>query len=181
MNSKFFGNILLHVALMATFLTIFFFTVASKIEAQIVKEQVDFVMDDIIGDAFQYIPSEQERTLLIDNLTTELPNKDDLKSVDEAVQKNNEKTFKTAFNFLMIVVGTTLVLLIGMAIIFKWDFQDIKFLLISGIIGLVFVAITEMTFLIVIAKNYISASPNLIRSQAIKTIVCNSNSQLKNC
>tara|TARA_B100000085_G_scaffold280752_1_gene306212 strand:- start:271 stop:816 length:546 start_codon:yes stop_codon:yes gene_type:complete len=181
MNSKFFGNILFHVALMATFLTIFFFTVASKIEGQIVKEQVNFVMDDIIGDTFQYIPSEQERAILINNLASSLPDASDLKSADEAVKKNNEKTFKTAVHFLIVIVGITIALLIAMAVLFNWDFQDIKFLLISGITGLIFVAITEMTFLLVIAKNYISADPNLIRSQAIKTIVCNSNSKLKNC
>tara|TARA_B100000287_G_scaffold296272_1_gene279471 strand:- start:122 stop:265 length:144 start_codon:yes stop_codon:yes gene_type:complete len=39
MNSIFFGNILIHVALMATFLTIFFFTVAAKTEADIVVWQ----------------------------------------------------------------------------------------------------------------------------------------------
>ena len=68
-----------------------------------------------------------------------------------------------------------------MGIVFNWKFQDIKFLFISGIIGLFFVAITEFTFLILIAKNFISAEPNLIRSQTIKTIVCNSNSKIKNC
>ena len=87
MNSIFFGNILIHVALMATFLTIFFFTVAAKTEADIVKKQVNFVIDDIIGNTFQFIPTEKERKMLVNNLTNKLPGADDLKSADEAVQK----------------------------------------------------------------------------------------------
>ncbi len=181
MNSIFFGNILIHVALMATFLTIFFFTVASKLEAGIVKNQVNFVIDDIIGNTFQFIPTEEERKVLINNLINKLPDPEDLKSADEAVEKNNENSYNTAIHFLSILLGSVVAILLVMGIVFKWNLQDAKFLFISGIVGLFFVAITEFIFLILIARNFISADPNLIRSQAIKTIVCNSNSKIKNC
>ena len=47
--SIFFSNIFIHVAVMSLFLTVFFFTVASNQEKLIVENQVNFIMDDLIG------------------------------------------------------------------------------------------------------------------------------------
>lgn len=181
MNSIFFGNILVHVALMATFLTIFFFTFASNLEAGIVKNQVNFVIDDIIGDTFNFVPGKEQRKILIDNIVSKLPDEKDLKSSDEKVKENNSNTFNDAIRFLTVLLTTASVIVILLAVFFKWDFEHIKYIVISGIVGLIFVAITEFIFLILIARNFISADPNLIRSEAVRKIVCNSNPKIKNC
>tara|TARA_B100000035_G_C21030584_1_gene568210 strand:- start:2927 stop:3478 length:552 start_codon:yes stop_codon:yes gene_type:complete len=181
MNSLFFGNILFHIVLMAIFLTIFFFTVASKMEASIVKNQVNFVIDDIIGNTFQFIQSKSEKEILIKNLNSKLPSPEELKTVDESVKQSNNKAYHKAIKFLALVSSVIISILIIMTFIFKWNFENIKFIFISGIIGLIFVAITEFMFLTLIAKNYISADPNLIRSEIIRTVVCNSDPSFKKC
>ena len=178
MNSIFFGNILVHVALMATFLTIFFFTFASNLEAGIVKDQVNFVIDDIIGDSFSFVPGKEQRKILIDYIVSKLPDKKDLKSADQKVEKNNKETFDTSIRFLTVLLTTVIVILILLGVFFNWNYENIKFITISGLIGLIFVAIAEFIFLILIAKNFISADPNLIRSEVVKKIVCNSNSKI---
>ena len=180
-KTLFFGNILLHVSLMALFVTIFFFTIAQKLEAQIVKDQVSFVVQNLVGQTIELIPPGPGKQKVINNIVSTFPTPEDLKPQDLKVEKSNKEVEETAYKFIGIVLGVAILLLIILAFIGKWTLNDYKFLLHSSLVGVLFVGIAEIGFFLTIPVNYISADPNNVRSSVIKTIVCNSNPKVNKC
>ena len=68
--------------------------------------------------------------------------------------------------------------------IYKWSHHYIKYLITASASSLIFVAITETLFLLLIAKNYLSADPNKIKLEVIKTLKdsrCSRSKPEKNC
>lgn len=172
--SIFFSNIFIHVAVMSLFLTVFFFTVASNQEKHIVENQVNFIMDDLIGNTLTPLP-ESEKEKIKDNLDSKLEDaKSELKGSDESVKKANQKTVKKAFLFVGIVFGILSMVVVTLEVYFKWNMSHIKYLVFSAFTGLVFVAITETLFLLLIAKGYYSVDPNKIKKKVVDTLISNS-------
>ena len=167
-KSIFITNILLHVGLMAVFLTIFFFTFAQNIEKQIVEEQINFVITDIVGNVFQPLNKEQKKCIKCE-INKEFKTLDFNKE-DSEVKKSNKQVFDKALIFVGILFVIVLIFVIIMGFVNKWDHHYIKYLITASVSSLIFVAITETLFLLLIAKNYLSADPNKIQLKIIKTL-----------
>lgn len=171
--SIFFSNIFIHVAVMSLFLTVFFFTVASGQEKAIVENQVNFIMDEFVGNTLGPL-SDSDKEPIKTKLNKKMDTaKEDLKSADKDVEHQNNKTVKKAFTFVGIVVAIVAVMTIIMGFYFKWDHTYRKFLVSSAIAGLVFVGITETLFLLLIAKGYYSVDPNRIKKHIVDTLLDN--------
>ena len=171
--SIFFSNIFIHVAVMSLFLTVFFFTIASAQEKAIVENQINFIMDEFVGNTLGPL-SESEKEPIKKNLDNKLNNaKYSLKSADKDVENQNNKTVKKAFTFVGIVVAIVAVIIIIMGFYFKWNHAYRKFLVSSAIAGLIFVGITETLFLFLIAKGYYSVDPNRIKKHIIDKLLDN--------
>ena len=171
--SIFFSNIFIHVAVMSLFLTVFFFTIASAQEKAIVENQINFIMDEFVGNTLGPL-SESEKEPIKKNLDDKLNNaKEDLKSADKDVENQNNKTIKKAFTFVGIVVAIVAFITIIMGFYFKWNHTYRKFLVSSAIAGLIFVGITETLFLFLIAKGYYSVDPNRIKKHIIDKLLDN--------
>lgn len=169
--SIFISNILLHVGIMALFLTTFFFTIAAIQEKAIVENQINFILDDFLQNTFGPI-NDSDKKILKNNLDTELNKvKEDLKKEDIKVKKLNDETTKNAFIFVGIILAVVIVLVLFQAIIFKWNLGDFKFLGFSVISSLIFVAITETVFLFIIAKGYYSVDPNQIKKRIVDNLL----------
>jgi hypothetical protein len=168
----FFSNIIIHVGLMALFLTIFFFTIAQYFEKKIIEKQIDFVIDDFVGDTFKIIPSNAKKT--IKEQINNAFNKQDFSKLDNDVKKNNDKIWIKAWTFVGILIGIISFVIIIIGFIFKWNKYYINFLFKSGLYSLFFVAITETLFMFLIAQNYLSADPNKIKLNIIETLFNNS-------
>ena len=91
--SIFFVNILIHVGVMALFLTIFFFTIAQYFEKKIIEDQIDFVIDDFVGNSLKPVP--ETTKIEIKNEINSAFDKQDLSKADESVRKENKKISKT--------------------------------------------------------------------------------------
>jgi multisubunit Na+/H+ antiporter MnhG subunit len=169
--SIFISNILLHVGIMALFLTTFFFTIAAIQEKAIVENQINFILDDFLQNTFGPI-SDSDKKLIKNNLDIELNKvKQDLKKEDEKVKKLNNETTKNAFIFVGIILAVVIVLVLFQAFIFKWNLSNLKFLGFSVISSLIFVAITETLFLFIIAKGYYSVDPNQIKKRIVDNLL----------
>lgn len=169
--SIFTANILIHVGVMALFLTIFFFTVAQYFEKQIVEEQINFVIDDFIGSSFK--PVSKSVKDKIKEQINEAFSKVDFTKQDNAVKEENSKVQKKAWKFVGILIAIISVIVILFGFLFKWDNYYLKFLFNSAIVSLIFVAITETLFMFLIAQNYLSADPNKIKLNIIETLANN--------
>lgn len=171
--SIFIANILVHVGVMALFLTTFFFTIAAYQEGQIVEKQINFILNDFIGGTFKGINDSDKDVIkyyLNQKLDTAHKN---LKDEDEKVKKQNDATIKKALTFVGILAGIIAVLVLFLGFYFKWDAFYIKYLFFSSLFSLIFVAITETAFLFLIAKGYYSVDPNKIKQRIIDNLLKN--------
>lgn len=166
--SIFFVNILIHVGVMALFLTVFFFTIAQYFEKKIIEDQIDFVIDDFVGKSLKPVP-ETTKNEIKQKINNEF-DKQNLSKADESVKKENKKISTKAWIFVGILLGIILVIVLTFGFIYKWDRYYLKFLFNSALISLIFVAITETLFMFLIAQNYLSADPNQIKMKIIQTL-----------
>lgn len=157
------ANVILHVILIATFIGIFFFTYASRVEKEIVENQVDYLVKDFTQNLSQ-LSSEHKEQLKTAISTIQAP---DMTKVDTVVNNMNAELMKKAGY----VIGIMLV--IGSAIIYylytKYNI-NLKSLMIHNAIILIAVAVTEFFFLNYVAKNFISADANRTKKTLISTI-----------
>jgi len=166
--SIFFVNILIHVGVMALFLTIFFFTIAQYFEKQIVQQQINFVIDDFVGNSLK--PVTPEMKTKIKNQLNEAFSGLDFEAQDKAVEDQNAEVQKKAWQFVGMLVGIIAVVVIIFGFIYKWEWYYLRFLVNSAVISLIFVAIAETLFMFLIAQNFLSADPNKIKLNIVNTL-----------
>lgn len=166
--NTFFINIIIHVGIMALFLTVFFFTIAQYFEKKIIENQIDFVIDDFVGNSLKPV-SEITKKEIKKQINSAF-DKQDLSKADESVRKENKKISTKAWIFVGTLLGIILVIVLTFGFIYKWDRYYLKFLFNSALISLIFVAITETLFMFLIAQNYLSADPNQIKMKIIQTL-----------
>lgn len=149
------ANIILHVVFISSFLGIFFFTYASKVEESIAKAQISFLVSQM-GTNLNLLPNvtKAEIKKSLDGVNLNMQEQDD------AVEESNKKLLKLAFT----VIGVTL--LVGLAVVFlmsrKYGFSFMH-LLKENLYILVFIALTEYCFLTFLAQKFISIDPNYVK------------------
>jgi uncharacterized protein YacL len=158
-------NILIGVTIFGIFLTIFYFTYAAKIEEEIVNLQMKNLVDD-----FTYnldILQKEDQQKITDYLNKlELPNTDEL---DKEVEESNKKIIRNAMIFLGVFSG---IMILGSILLYvlNKDKISIKYLILNNVILLIFVAVTEIFFLNLVAKKYNSLDPNVIKLKIIEKL-----------
>jgi hypothetical protein len=156
LTSEEIGNVIMMVVFVATFLGIFFFTYVAKIENEIVVDQVNYLVSDLTQD-LKLLP---EETLKIIRQKVNEAQQPDLSKEDEMVAKHNSEILSTA------TMAITIFLVVGLIVVHimsrKYNF-DMWPMVSRNLIILTFIGIIEYVFLIVFAKNFISADPNYIK------------------
>jgi ABC-type transport system involved in cytochrome bd biosynthesis fused ATPase/permease subunit len=147
-------SIITNVGLIMLFLGIFFFSYASTVEQEIVTINTNIITTDIIS-IISPILTDNAKSNIISKL--EYP---DMKEEDDKVVEINSQLVNTAYTYLISIFIGTLVLGYIMSYYSKNSFYEIMVL---NIIILVFIALTEFTFLTLIPKSYISADTNYIK------------------
>jgi len=160
------ANLLVGTTLFSLFLGIFYFTYASKIENDILSIQIKNLIDNLTGDLNNLNLDENTKNQLKDAIN--IKNKPDLSDEDKNVKDTNKKiiikTSKIFGSFLFISTFIIILLYFTTKI-------DIKSILITNIILLIFVAIAEVLFLNLVAKNYRSLDPNVVKQNIVKQIL----------
>lgn len=152
------------------FLTIFFFVYVVKVERSEFEEQMNYVVDNVLTTKIEKeilghvssIPREQLVALvsgLIDGVEFQAARSSQagVKSVNE----RNASVRITAFEALAVVVGILVVVSVSMLVIGYCI--PVRHQTIEALWVVLFVALTEFTFLQVVAKNYKSADPNKVK------------------
>ena len=150
------SSISMAVIFVASFLALFFFVYATKVEEQVVEHQVDFIVSDLISPT-RMMSKDQTKYL---RAALQLIDPPDMSKEDEEVKQHNEKVFNDA---IKIIVGFTAVgLLIIFALSKKYNFSFTQ-LLKNNLIILSFVGITEYLFLTYIGSSFYSANPYFVK------------------
>ena len=160
LDSKSIINIIINVGLIATFISIFFFTYASKVEEDIVKNQAKIMVNDMMQIVNPSLNESTKKMIMEYTLA-------DMSKEDKIVLENNNKLINSGYSTLIIVFLVTQVVGLILAIYFKHDYFNI---ILINVIILVFVAITEYTFLNMIGASYISVDTNFIKWKILTSI-----------
>lgn len=157
------ARIVMSVLFVATFLTIFFFTVVAKVEGQVVDDQIKYLIGDF-GDSLRLLPP-QIRQKLIDQVTSF--KKPDLSDEDAKVAENNKKIIKKA---VILIVVSFVIIMLGIYFASRHFGFSMFDVIRDNMIILAFVALTEVVFLFVFAKHYISVDPNYVKKTFVDKI-----------
>lgn len=149
MKSQEIAYIILSFVLAATFISIFFFTYVSSVEADIIKTQINNVVSNFISEASIALTPDQKAAIgkiVTDNLSVP-----DMSSDDADAENTNKKLIKKS-----IIIFSTLVAVGILAIIILWYFYRFDLVEITkySLIILALVATTEILFVTLVTKNY---------------------------
>ena len=171
-------DIIFQVTLIAIFLTVFFFTYVSNVEKEEFKKQLDLIVDDLLSDQDirNIIPQNLSQTQK-DNLAIVISGSleaaktkstiNQQNAINDVINNNSKvksSTYKKIFYVLIIIIILCIiVLLLGYCLPVMYQIKE-------ATIVVFFVALTELMFLEIIAKNYISANPNKIKAEVAQAI-----------
>lgn len=169
----------IQVAFVFTFLTFFFFLYVSEVEKEEFQSQINIVIDDIMKDIqpeltrmfkTQKSITPEDAVVVSSGVIDLLQEKiaiDSKTTVRDIFAKNRATkmiALKTLSTFLIIIISLAII------IIFLGFCTPILDHVKEGMIVVVFIGITELLFLQIIAKNYITADPNVVRASLGKAI-----------
>jgi hypothetical protein len=167
--------IFIQIALIFTFLTIFFFSYVNNVDKIQFNAQLNIIVDDIIHDfKYQniYPPGiTQDTIIMILNGSLDLAKYKVYKTSKEVntnIKENNKKIFNKSIMILGIVISLAI---LGIIIVRSIGYclpliSHIK----EAIIAVIATAITEYFFLQIITTRYISADPNDVRKHLAESI-----------
>lgn len=165
MNSQEIANIVMAVLFVSTFICIFYFLYAVKIEEEVVNTQVDLIMDELI-DELAFAP-ESLKTELANYSKKINTNKTNMQEADKKVEDANKVTFHNALKTISIGF------VIGMALIYLASFYfniSMKEAFYKNLIMIIFIGLTEYVFLTRFGSKYMSADPNFVKYTVISRL-----------
>ena len=177
---KYSFDIIFQISLITIFLTVFFFSYVSKVEQDEFSSQIKFTVDQILtdDDIKLLIPpnlntKQKENLSIFVSGSLEAAKRKSvisLKSSINSVIDNNNKI--RSFSYKIIVYIITFVVSISLIILtLGYCLPNLAKQFKQAIIVVIFVGLTELLFLELIAKNYISANPNKIKSTIATAIL----------
>jgi len=172
-------SITVQVAFIFIFLTVFFFAYVQEIEKQEFKIQLDLIVDNMTKDFENTLPAlfekqsevtPEEIVVLVDGVISVIQEKIaiDSKGATSDIMEKNHKIKLTALHSLIMMISVTvgvciLILLLSFCIPIT---QQIK----EAMLVVIFIGMTEFTFLQLIARKYISADPNKVKRTMCQAI-----------
>jgi hypothetical protein len=157
MNSQEISYIILSFILTASFISIFFFTYVSAVESEIIKTQLNNVLDGFCQQLNVVLSTKQKNeigNLILNNL--KIP---DLTENDQTTAEQNKKLLNKSILIFSSLLGAG-VFIIAVLWFFK-RFSILPILKYSFII-LICVAITEFLFVSLVTRNYRLVDQNYI-------------------
>lgn len=191
------SDVIIYVILVCNILTILFFTLIKDIEGEIVKQQINNLLDDIFSNIKtndnsgnsdnsnklnNFIISNTNNDIQAQNILNKFNNiKNNLKvemtkkienissdiESEKKIKENNEMIFKKSMTFLAIV---NILCLIVLFLLWNYKKFDIIYYIKKNFILGIFVILTELIFLYIISKNYIYIDKKYVIMETIKKI-----------
>jgi len=148
--------------LIAIFIMIYFFTYGSYLEQKVIRDQMDYIVNDSIGD-IKVIAPEMVNTIKGPLSRIEAPN---MMDADEAAVENNRRLRTKAF--IILLIGSTILLAILSLIIWKYGVNMKEFVITNSTV-IVAVGITYFVFSTFVIATYKSADPNTIKKAVLES------------
>lgn len=164
-------SVVIQVTFIFTFLTVFFFLYVQGVEKSEFQNQLYIIVDDLMKDDKEELEkilsnsklnNEQKYVLIagaIDMIEEKISQ--DAKNNIKSVNEQNYKTKLKALHYMIIAI-LGVILLVNIFILFNICIP-LEYQIKEAMIVIIFVGLTELSFLQLIASKYISANPNDIK------------------
>lgn len=174
-------NILIHVAIVSFYLTLFFFIFEHNFKRNIVEKQIDTVIDNFVNKSLKPLPTNRRKD--IKKQVNKAFENSRYEHIDDEAKENNKNVFQKSLIFLFTVLAIVIIISIVLGNYYKWNPKYITFLINSAIVSLIFIAISEISFMFLISRNYTFSDPNNIKYKIIETLANNrcDSSRESNC
>ena len=162
-------TVLLQVVLFFIFIVIFYFTYVKNVIKESFIDQINYVTDDLTKQITPFV------IFIPQKIKTDLIDKIDILIKDIEKDKNNKNIDSENQNLENISMDVSIALIAGL-LIFLIIISLANYciysssLLTETILSLAFIALTEFSFLQLIAKNYKAADPNHVRYSIFSTL-----------
>jgi hypothetical protein len=169
MNINFILGIIVQVICVFIVLTVFFFTYATTVEGEVVKNNVAFMLKNIFGNNLNLLSDDAKETILekIDSIETDSP---EFKKANAEIDASNDEIKKNAFGTLITLsIGVAAIVILSLILSKTTNIQFFKGLKLGHIfketaVIVLFVGITEYVFLTYFGAKWISVDPNVVRA-----------------
>lgn len=183
-QANFAMNIGLHVLILFTFLTVFYFLYISKLTEKSVKDAFDNLINSNIKDILTQVDSIDKQTGNKLNIDWVAFNKYAKNLVDNSqgnlpeIEDNNKKLKFLAIGMIVLIVFV----LFGLFFWFKWQGYHIKWwpIIKENFVIFSFVGVIEFLFFQKIAAAYIPVTPDFVTTSVLERIKGNIYEQLNN-
>lgn len=158
------ASIILQVTLSVTFIVIFFFTYGSYLESKVVRDQVDYVVTDLMTDI--KIMDGSSLNLLTDIANNiKAPNMEEQDA--EAMQHNNTIMYNALIIFgILFIIGISISSF--MMIYYNLDYKTI---ILRALLSVSAVAIIYFLYTTFVLGNYHSADTNVVKKAIIDSLI----------
>jgi len=162
MNIDNIWGVVLQVSCIFIFLTVFFFTYTANEEKKVVENQVNFLIDNIVGSNINLLPNSVKQSILdkCDKLKSD-------NSQNESIKANNDSIKSKSIIIMIVLISIVTVITVWLK--YNNYIHLEKLLKETGLIVL-FVAITEFLFLTFFASRWISVDPSLIKAHLFNNL-----------
>lgn len=146
------------ILFMSIFIGAFFFTYVAYIEKQVIKNQMDFLVNNLKNSTNMFGKNINDAIKQkINNISVQ-----DLSVEDKLVEQHNKKIIKNVININIIAVVVVSVILYFINTNYNNGTFNIKSIFKNNLIILVCIAFTEFLFITFFGANYISIEPNTV-------------------
>ena len=160
-GSESLADIFVHLALICTFIIIFFFTYASYIEKTVIQNETSDIVEQISRQISIILTKEQNDELRTYFKNMQVP---DMSAADKNVKDSNDLLLNKSIIFLSIFVASCFIIVLDLFLLTGFS---IRSLLLHNLIALFSVAAVDFTFLTVFAKNYKPSDSSYVKTRLL--------------
>lgn len=160
-GSESLADIFVHLALICTFIIIFFFTYASYIEKTVIQNETSDIVEQLSREISIILTTEQNNQLRTFFKNIQVP---DMSASDKSVKDSNDVLLNESIIFLLFFVASCFIIVL---ILYLFTDFSIKNLLIHNLVALFSVAAVDFTFLTVFAKHYKPSDSSYVKTRLL--------------
>ena len=177
-DAEFVSTVLVQVILFFIFISIFFFTYAATTEQKVVKDQLNFLVDQTVGPILGFVCKNKVVNCdkLVNSIDSIDPKSPSIKKNDDKINSSNKAIMMKAGEILLITSVIVLGIVGALFFISKnknlgfFKHFNINHVLIDSFIILLFVGITEYVFLTYFGSRYITIDVNKVKIALLQKI-----------
>jgi hypothetical protein len=164
------SNIIMRIILISVFICIFFFTYGVYLQKEIIKSQVEYLINDLLNPIKVFLPKSEKIKKQIRELDIKIN-----ESEDEKVRQKNNVTKVKAFLAIFILVTIGIIAILAISKLMNREnmthkqfwFKLFKY----NIILLFFIGMTKFIFASFYVKNYIFINTNILKKSVIDNVI----------